>query len=294
MLNNVGLINMKNTSLSNLIKNKISEFTPKQKILANYILSNTKEAAFMKVKSLAKNAGVSDPTVTRFIIALGYKKYSAFQKELQKLVQVKLSSIERFNLNKYSKPEDDFIHNVFMNEIKIVNNLYESLEPAVFYKIVKILSSKKKVIVSGLQASVCLAKYLAYNLNKVRDNIFPITSIDENVLNQLDAFKDDSVALIFCFPRYPRRTLEFVDALEKLKIPIISVTDGIISPISERSLEKIYIPIVKEIFIDQFAAAMCIINALVLGVAQSNSNRTKKTLEHLEEVLNNNKIYLNN
>ena len=289
---------MKNNKIFSLIKLKADKLTPKQRKLSNYLLVNAEKAAFMTIVDLSTHSGVSEPTITRFCVSLGFKKYQLFQKELQKIVKVKLSSIERFDLmkNNDDHKENDlknkYIQKIFNNEVQIINNLFDSIEPNVFDNIIHLLSSKQKVIIVATHATACLAEYFACNLNKIRNNVFLYTSINENVYNQIDSFKVNSIALFITFPRYPRKMIELANTLYKSNIPIIGITDGIISPISDICIEKIFVPTEKTIFIDQFAAVMCLINALSMELAKVDSNRTENSLEMFESFAERNNVFI--
>ena len=54
------------------IQNDIHAFSKGQKKIAAYILSNYDKAAFMTASRLGKTVGVSESTVVRFAVELGF------------------------------------------------------------------------------------------------------------------------------------------------------------------------------------------------------------------------------
>ena len=78
--------------LSN-IQNDIHAFSKGQKKIASYILSNYDKAAFMTASRLGKTVDVSESTVVRFAVELGYDGYPEMQKNLQELVRNKLTVV---------------------------------------------------------------------------------------------------------------------------------------------------------------------------------------------------------
>ena len=65
------------------IQNEIHAFSKGQKKIASYILTNYDKAAFMTASRLGKTVEVSESTVVRFAVELGYAGYPEMQKALQ-------------------------------------------------------------------------------------------------------------------------------------------------------------------------------------------------------------------
>ena len=54
------------------IQNSMADFSKGQKLIGRYILENYDKAAFMTAARLGKTVNVSESTVVRFAIELGY------------------------------------------------------------------------------------------------------------------------------------------------------------------------------------------------------------------------------
>lgn len=80
------------------INRQYQSFSKGQKKLASYIVDNYDKAAFFTAAKLGETVGVSESTVVRFAIHLGYKGYPEFQKALEELVRNKLNSIQRMEV----------------------------------------------------------------------------------------------------------------------------------------------------------------------------------------------------
>lgn len=65
------------------IQSKAPGMSRGQKSIANYILAAGKEAALLTAAKLGKTVGVSESTVVRFALELGYDGYPAMQRDLQ-------------------------------------------------------------------------------------------------------------------------------------------------------------------------------------------------------------------
>ena len=92
--------------MNNELLQKIDEKYPRlskgQKKLADYIRQEYDKAAFLTAAKMGDVVGVSESTVVRFAMTLGYKGYPEFQKALEELVRTKLNSIQRMEAVSYT------------------------------------------------------------------------------------------------------------------------------------------------------------------------------------------------
>jgi DNA-binding MurR/RpiR family transcriptional regulator len=84
--------------LSNRINESYSKLSKGQKLLATYITDNYDKAVFLTAAKLGEVVGVSESTVVRFAMHLGYRGYPEFQSALEELVRNKLNSIQRMEV----------------------------------------------------------------------------------------------------------------------------------------------------------------------------------------------------
>ena len=264
---------------------------PKQIALATYILNNYKEVSFMKSTDLAKAAGVGESTVTRFAMSLGYSGYPNLQNSLQELVKQDISTLDSFAQLK-SVNKDTIFHKIFSTEVDIMNQTIKGIHPEQFDKAVELLTTKENILIIGQQVSGCLAEYSGYIFGKIRPNVRAFTTYTETTDSFIRDCCDNTVALIFTFRRYPRKTILAAAELHKIGIPIVGLTDSILSPLAKLSEVSFVIPSRVVSFVDNFGAVMALINALCYATAYHNQKRTEKYLKRFEEYARENHIFL--
>ena len=75
---------MSNTNdLTSRINERYSSMSKGQKLLAGYITDYYDKAVFLTAAKLGETVGVSESTVVRFAVHLGYKGYPEFQQSLE-------------------------------------------------------------------------------------------------------------------------------------------------------------------------------------------------------------------
>lgn len=77
------------------IQAQLHTFSKGQKRIANYILESYDKAAFMTASKLGKTVAVSESTVVRFAVELGFDGYPSMQRSLQEMVRTRLTSVQR-------------------------------------------------------------------------------------------------------------------------------------------------------------------------------------------------------
>src|SRR4029077_16541449 len=80
------------TRVAELVRSCLNGLSPAERKLARVLLASYPIAGLESVARFAERAGVSPPTVTRFITKLGFKGYPEFQEVLRQEVQARLSS----------------------------------------------------------------------------------------------------------------------------------------------------------------------------------------------------------
>ncbi|CAA9477234.1 MAG: hypothetical protein AVDCRST_MAG12-1265, partial [uncultured Rubrobacteraceae bacterium] len=121
--------------------------SPTQRRVARYVADHPREAPFLSSVELASRAGVSQPTVTRLAVALGYGGYGEFQRDLRRVV---LGAAEESGGNKFQAAVDEEIGNLralrgFLEDDGTVGWLGREL------------ASSVPLVVVGLRASAPLA-----------------------------------------------------------------------------------------------------------------------------------------
>jgi DNA-binding MurR/RpiR family transcriptional regulator len=124
---------------------KLDEFTPRQRMLAEYILQQPENLAFFPITDLAAKAGVSEATIVRFSYALGYEGYPQLAREAQQAIQFELGTEGRFQLvrrirsESLKKEPNSSFERVLEYEIENLVNLPKNIRINDFYRCIDML-----------------------------------------------------------------------------------------------------------------------------------------------------------
>lgn len=148
-----------------MFKERIREYydalTPGFRKLADFLMQNTLDAAFLTASELARRVSVDPATVVRFSQEIGYSGYRELSREIKRYVRDQVTSTYREA--KEAKTEEDFL-NVILDNTEQQLQHFRTTETATLAKAVEILQSGTRIWVTGEFTSHDLAAYLAKSL----------------------------------------------------------------------------------------------------------------------------------
>ena len=86
----------------------------------------------MTAAKLGEVVGVSESTVVRFAMHLGYRGYPEFQSALEELVRNKLNSIQRMEVTYGRISQSKILESVLKSDAEKINSTLEKIDQAAF------------------------------------------------------------------------------------------------------------------------------------------------------------------
>src|ERR1700761_4889043 len=137
--------------------------SPAQRRIAQYLLDHMPDSAFLSSVVLARRAGVSQPSVTRFASARGFSGYPEFRDELR---DIALDAPAAASLSSAPPGPDEGpnpMQAAVAAEIGNLRALHDLLaDPRVITEVARELTASMPLAVLGLRISAPLAEYFAY------------------------------------------------------------------------------------------------------------------------------------
>ena len=87
-----------------------------QKLIADYIRNHYDKAAYMTASRLGSEVGVSESTVVRFALELGYDGYPAHQHMIQETVRMRLTSLQRIEVANHRLGDTNILDHVVASD----------------------------------------------------------------------------------------------------------------------------------------------------------------------------------
>ena len=282
---------MKNNLLRE-IESKMTSFSKGQKLIANYINDNYDKAAYMTAAKLGSVVNVSESTVVRFAIELGFDGYPDLQHALQELVRTSLTSVQRMEVTNSRIGDGDVLTSVLLSDADKIRHTLDAIDKDDFDKAVEKIIGAKTIYIMGMRSSATLAGFLNHNLRMIFDNIKLVdtTSVSE-MFEEVMGMGADDVLVAISFPRYSKRIINAVDYAKHVGTNVIAITDSKMSPIAQNANEKLIAKSDMVSFVDSLVAPLSIVNAIVVAVARKKQDELTVRLRKLEEIWDEYDVY---
>ena len=274
------------------LDDKYNKFSKGQKKLADFIRNEYDKAAFMTAAKMGEEVGVSESTVVRFAMALGYEGYPEFQKALGEVVRNRLNSIQRMEVTYGRIGQGEILTSVLQSDIEKIKMTLSAIDHTAFEMAVDTLASAKKIYVIGLRSCAPLASFLGFYLNLIYENVTVInTNGSSEIFEQLIRINEDDAIIGISFPRYSMRTLKALEFASTRKAKVITLTDSTHSPINLYSSCNLIARSDMASIVDSLVAPLSVVNALVVAMCMKKQKEVVGTLETLEQIWDEYQVY---
>lgn len=282
----------KNNDLINIILQKYDDFSKGQKLIANYIVNHYDKAAYVTAAKLGEIVGVSESTVVRFAIELGFDGYPKLQKVLQELIKSKLTAVQRIEVSSNRINEDNILKSVMQSDMDKIKITLEQIDNSDFNNIVETILNAKRIYILGVRSSAPLASFLGFYFNLIFDNVRLVhtTSVSE-MFEQIIRAQEGDVVIGVSFPRYSKRTIKAMQFAKKQGVKTIALTDSAESPVSKSADLSLLARSDMASFVDSLVAPLSLINALIVAIGMRRKNEVYNTFEKLEKIWDEYQVY---
>ena len=269
-----------------LVRHRLASLSPAERKLARVLLASYPIAGLESVARFAERAGVSPPTVTRFITKLGFKGYPEFQEVLRHEVQARLSSpLERFREEKPGRGADSLLTDALEISQRNLQATVEQLSHHDFEEAVELLCDvRRRVLVLGGRVSAPLARYLAGQLHLLRPGIAMVDAERSNPAQQLIDMRKGDVLVVFDYRRYQADTIESARVASTQSCNVVLFTDPWLSPASAFARQVLVTSVETVGPFDSLVGSTAVVEAMVVAVLNRLGPRAQARMQSLDRL----------
>ena len=269
-----------------------NRFSKGQRAIARYITESYDKAAFMTANAIGKAVGVSESTVVRFAVELGYDGYPSMQKAMQEMVVNRLTSVQRIEVMGDRIGKQDLLTAVIQSDIEKLRQTADIVSRADFQASVDAVLKARRVFILGVRSTAPLANFLGYYLSQMLDTVHVVTSSGTSSVFEKVISVDERDAVIgFSFPRYSTSTALGAEYCRKKGAKVIGITDSMSSPLG-RNCDHVLLAKSDMIsLVDSLTAPLSIANALIVAIAARREREIEKKFSELEQLWEQYNVY---
>ncbi|HEY9371691.1 MurR/RpiR family transcriptional regulator [Streptomyces sp.] len=206
--------------------------TPTQRRIAHCMVRRAADVPFLSSVELAELAGVSQPSVTRFAVALGFDGYPALRRHLREVAppEQTRAADKGSEHNEYQQ--------AVLAEIENLRHLAELLaDPAPVERAGRLLAASRPLPVLGLRAASSQARGFAYFAGKVHPDVRLLDEGGSMLTDRIDAAARAGATALLCFalPRHPREVVEALEYARGAGLTVVTVAESAFAPVAAHS-----------------------------------------------------------
>ena len=275
-----------------ILQEKTPEFSKGQRRIAQYILETYDKAAFMTAHRLGQAVGVSESTVVRFAVDLGYDGYPSMQKAMQEMVLNRLTSVQRIEVANDRMSGQDVVSMVLHADIEKLRQTGEVLDRNDFSAAVNAILNARQVFILGVRSAAPMADFLGHYLNYMLNNVHVVSDCSAGeMFEKIVSISDEDVVVAFSFPRYSSSTVKGAKYCRSVGAPVIGITDSRMSPLGQCSDHVLLAKSGMVSLVDSLVAPLSVINALVVAIASKREKELARTFDTLERIWDEYNVY---
>ena len=281
-----------NQDILSILQEKKSGFSKGQRLIAKYITEEYDKAAFMTANRLGKTVGVSESTVVRFAVDLGFDGYPSMQKAMQEMVLNRLTSVQRIEVANNRIGDQDVVSMVIQSDMEKLRQTGENLSRKDFSAAVNAILGAKRVYILGVRSAAPLADFLGYYLNYMFNNVHVLTGCGTSeMFEKIVGIDSQDVVIAFSFPRYSSATTKGAQYCRSTGATVIGITDSRESPLGLCCDHVLCAKSDMVSLVDSLVAPLSVVNALIVSIAAKREKELHRTFEALERIWDQYHVY---
>jgi DNA-binding MurR/RpiR family transcriptional regulator len=268
------------------VRERLHELTPSERRVARTLLATYPTAGLQSMPQLAQGAGVTGPTVLRFVRKVGFAGYPDFQRSLRAEVQARTEGLPTLYRTRGTPPRDEMIrsfHGTFTRALDATftsSTLDDDLDAVVGL----LCDPRRRLWFVGGRFSQLVARYLEAQLRMLRPGCGLVDeSPDRRILDAMEIGRRDALCL-FDYRRYQQDTIAVGRVAAERGAEVVVFTDPWLSPSVESASHVLISHVDSPSPFDSLVAAFAVTELITARVVEALGEAGSERVSELEGV----------
>ena len=257
------------------IEETYPSMTKKQRRIADYMRKNIDTMAFVTLKELNKELGITEITILNTCKVLGYKSFNEMKYEVRKYINVN-RRMDIYKQNDYfntALPEyelsdkERLLTEICMEERCLIEEYIKNFDCRQVMETARLFIEYHKIILCGRGLSHILCQWLASDLAGSQiPSMIVNAELNESVYSVLPALDADTLFVAISFPDYYFMTEQMTKYAKMKGAKIVGITDSPSAGVAKYADKLLTVRSTTRMFLNTDSAPMALINMLVSAV----------------------------
>ncbi|KQZ14515.1 MULTISPECIES: MurR/RpiR family transcriptional regulator [unclassified Mesorhizobium] len=271
------------TSIAETIADRLDTMPAGERRAAHTLIAGYPVVGLKTVAEFSQAAGVSSPTILRFVARLGFQNYPEFQAALQDELAAQLQSpASRTHGNPATQ---DRTSPMLEATIENLRQTFMHLSQKQLAAIVQTLCDPRgKMFLVGGRFTDPLARYMAAHLAIVRPNVFHLAGQESLWRDRLIDMGKRDVLVVFDIRRYQDSLLRFAEKAHHRGVQVVLFTDQWLSPIARLARHVVAGRTAVPSPWDSSASLMIVAETLIGAVTARLEDSSARRIDEMENL----------
>ncbi len=264
-----------NTDIMMSIEQCYPTMTRKQRQIADYMKDNIDTMAFITLKEMSKELGVTEITILNACKVLGYNSFNEVKYEIRKYINMN-RRIGLYRQNDYFNtdvPEyelsdkEQLLTEICGEERELMEEFARNFDSRRFMRVAKLFFKYQKIVLCGRGMSFIICQWLASDLAGAQIPSMLVNSeLNESVYSALPVFDKNTLIVAVTFPDYYFMTEQIARYGKKKGAKVLGITDTPEAEIARYADELLTVRSTTRMFLNTASVPMAVINLLVSAI----------------------------
>ena len=280
---------MEHGPLTDQITEAFDTLGPQLQAAARFVLAQPNDVALLSMREQARRAGVQPHTMTRFAQRLGLEGYDHVR-------SLYAAAVREGSLGFSGKAGTQVAKLEALGEqalaAEMIGSLHEQVgrlaEPGFLdglVRVAKLLASAERVYCLGLRACHPVAAQFAYVMSFIGERAVLLDAAAGIGLDPIRLAGARDVLLVVTVTPYANASVETARYASGRGVPLVAVTDSLVSPLAGLARETIVVPIESPSFMHTIVPALAVGEILAALVAGHDGERALAAIKRTETQL---------
>ncbi|MBL3539606.1 MurR/RpiR family transcriptional regulator [Aminivibrio sp.] len=280
---------MDSAELQAMLREKMEQMPNKARRVVEYLLSNTREAAFLSIGEVAEKLDVSKAQLVRVSRMVGFSGYADLKDALQNSV------LEHVNptalLSKIMKNRQDLPEEILRMEHANLDDTWNQLKPQNIVKFCEMVRQANMVYCMGWGISSLVAEALYTRLMEmgIRSSLMKRGSVA--LIEQARTVTKGDIVVVCELPSYVIEVTESIERISSNGAKVITITDSPAAPVCQLSDLSFFASETSPTFGSSIVGPVFLIHILTSVLCVNLGEKVRAALHDQEMGLHDERIY---
>jgi DNA-binding MurR/RpiR family transcriptional regulator len=257
--------------------------SPGQRRVARFCLSQPRSASELAAVRIGSMIGVSESTVVRLALRLGYSGFPELQHAISETLKPGAGDDGAPASASFpQRTASTTVAAMLEADARNLGEIVARLDAADIGRAVDLLAETKTIFVVGFRTSFSVAYLASFLLHQIHPQTRLMGDTGGSLANDVAAMGPGDTVIAVAIPRYVRKTVDVVEYAINHGVRTIAITDSFLSPIATADI-VFSVPHDTPSFFNSNVAATVVVNALVAEFAERTTGRSPRSQRHLVE-----------